>query len=667
MSKITLKGRSFWSATVATIVAMAAVLGFTLTALSPSVAGAAGNPAAKAARIAAATAKAAAKAATASSATASPATTAATSQFEVCKVVDSPNLVGTSFPFVEGTWAGTYYNTFPLSAALAPTLGAGNCSIHRVPTGSMMLVEEAASPGAPVAGYSPSFAVTNGTLDGVVSDIDFAMVTVNAGTTTVTVTNVPTPPTQTGTLEVCKYGSDQYVQGSFNFKITAPGFSSTQTVPTGQCNDVSVPAGNVNVTEPVTFPYALASVAAMPKTDLVSSDLNTQSAVVSVSPGGMSTVSFTNSTLTGYAKVCKTLDRSQDNVLVGQTFAYTPSATTFWGQAISGLPSTVSVTATPFGSTTCAFLANRKGAPLALPLGTLVTFTESQAQYPTIQSVHTTVSPANLDAGSSTAEASLYVGNLPPPGNAGNLGTGSVTQATFTNEAFGYVQICKTSNSIMKTVPFGFSISGLGPVQPVEVGSCSNGYVLPVGSVTITETAQPHVTLTRVSSSIPGGATQSGNSATVTVPYAADNDVIFNNEINDGSFKICVAQTSTDAMLLDTPFTFNYSYTVNNGTPVTGSFTGEAGPTPCSLPITGVPVLNQDLTPVHISITEQTTSVADVQLTKVTVVPLSAQVSLPTGLPTHLLSLPGGTPATAVIAGLEGTTTVTFTNGRTAS
>jgi hypothetical protein len=385
--------------------------------------------------------------------------------------------------------------------------------------------------------------------------------------------------------------------------------------------------------------------------------------VVSVSPGGTTTVSFTNSTLTAYAKVCKTLDRSQDNVLSGQTFTYAPTAT-FGGVPISGLPASVSVTATPFGTTTCSFLANKKGADIALPLGTLVTFTENQSQYPTVQSVNTTVSPANLNAGSTNTVAALYVGNLPAPSNVGNLGQGSVTQATFTNEAFGYVEICKTSNTIATGTPFGFSVSGLGSVAPVEVGYCSSGYVLPVGTVTVTEAAQAHITLTRVSSSIAGGASLSGNTATVTVPFAADNAVTFENEINTGSFKLCMAQTSPDANLENTSFTLSYSYSVNGGSPVTGSYSLEPGQ--CSLPITNVPVLNRDLTPVRISVTEQTTPVADVDLTGVSVVPLSAQYSLP-ALP-HLLSSPGGgSSATAVITSLEGTTNVTFTNGRTAS
>ena len=629
------------------------MLGVGLAAISPSVAGAAGNhAAARAARVAARTA---------AKATVAAAKASSSAQFEVCNVAGASNLDGVSFPFLEGTWSGSFYTSYSLAAEPSP----GTCGPkHSTTAGSMINVEEAASLGSPVPGYAPSFAVSNGTISGLAAAVDFVSVTVNSGLTVLTVTNVPQPPAQNGTLELCKYGSDNYVQGSFEFTITAPGFSSTQLVPTGQCNDVTVPATNVSVSEPAAFPYALASVAAIPQAALVSSDLDTQSAVVAVAPGGTSTVTFTNSTITAYAKVCKTLDRSQDNVLAGDTFTYTPTAT-FDGQAISGLPSSVSVTAIPYGGTTCTFLANKKGVAIPLPLGTLVTFSEDQSQYPTVQSVNTTVSPANFNAGSSTTESAMYVGNLPAPNNVGNLGGGSVTQATFTNEAFGYVEICKTSNSIEKGVPFSFSISGLGSVAPVEVGYCSPGYVLPVGTVTVTEGARAHVTLTYVSSSITGGATLSGNTATVQVPYDADNAVTFNNEINTGAFKLCMAQTSSDAALQNTAFTLSYSYSVNEGSPHTGSDSLEPGQ--CSLPITGVPVLNEDaVTPVDISVTEQTTPVADVDLTGVTVVPSSTIVSLP--VVPHLLSSPGGgSSATAVISSLEGTTNVTFTNGRTAS
>ena len=656
-----------------------ASLGVALTALSPSVAGAASRnstrstaaaatrAATRADRAAARAARTAAKAAggatvaanasagkaDASSGKATGATKAAagTSEFEVCNISGSSSVQNKSFAFIEGTWTGSYYTSYSLTAVPSP----GSCGPqHSFTAGSQVLAEEAAYPGVPVAGVQTSFSVTNGTLSGQSLPLAFAAVTVNAGLTVLNVTTSADPPPQTGTLELCKSPADQYVQGSFNFSVTGGnGFTSDPSVRTNQCDDIyNVPVGTVSITEDDQFPYALTSVSAIPSASLVSSDLDTQNAVVSITSGGSSTVFFTNATLTGYAKVCKTLARSQDNVLAGQTFTFSASAT-FDGAPIT-VPSSVSVVAGDYGTTTCSWLAN--GSTLvALPLGTLVTFTETNLP-PTIQSVGTTVNPPNLDAGSTPATAQFYVGNLPAPNNIGSFGAGSVTQATFTNEAYGYVEVCKTSSSIQKGTTFQFNVAGVAN-QPVQVGYCGLAYPEPVGTVTISESVPAHVTLTNVSGT--SGATQSGNSASVVVPFNAENVVTFNDEINTGYLKLCVAQTSSDAGLQATTFDTTYSY-VHNGTTISGPTYGLL-PGQCSLPIGPIPVLNSNLTPIQISATEDTTTVPNVGVANITVIAGDSIVSLPT-FP-HLISTPSGTPATAVINSLEGITDLTFING----
>src|SRR5581483_5335088 len=245
-------------------------------------------------------------------------------------------------------------------------------------------------------------------------------------------------------------------------------------------------------------------------------------------------------------------------------------------------------------------------------LGSTVTATETVPPNASFRPVGTTVSPANLDAGSSIGTAVFYVGNQPPPNNAGNLGAGSVTQATFTNEALGSVEVCKTSSSINQGTPFGFSIGGVGPIPPVVVGLCSLGYQLPVGTTTITETPVPHLS-TFLSTTAGGSLT--GTTATVTVPYNDENIVTFDNEINSGTLKFCKAQTSSDAGLQNTSFNIGYSYTLN-GVAHTGS--ASLKPSQCSMPVT-VPVLNGDLSQVKISLTEQTTTVANVAVFNITV------------------------------------------------
>ena len=577
----------------------------------------------------------------------------ATGSVKICKVAAAP-LAGQTFPFQTATWSGADYKVLSLTAGAAP---GGCATVGPFTVGTTLLVEEASTPGVPYPNVIPAFSLSSGTFAGTAQSMDLVAFSVAAGTTTLTVTDTPIPPPQAGTLELCKTAADKYVSGSFTFDLTgAGGFSSTVSVPTGQCNDYSVPAGTIGITEPPVFPYAVSKVSAIPKSALLSSDLNTQSASVDVEPGATTTAFFANSTLTGTVKVCKTLARSADNVLAGQTFTYSVAAT-FNGVSIP-VPA-VPVVAQDFPTQTCAF-AGGTNRPETFPLGTLVTVTETGLPADGhIQSVGSSVSPSNLNAGStSSTTQSLYVGNLPAPNNIGSFGAGSVTQANFTNEAFGTVEVCKTSSSINTGVPFQFTVAGAA-IPPVEVGFCSNGVLLPIGSTTITETLQSHITLTRVSVTA-GAVSQSGNSATVTVPYNSDNIVTFNNEINSGTLKICKAQTSSDAGLQGQSFTLGYSYTVDGRT-TTGS--ASLMPGQCALPINNVPVLNSNLTPVNVSITEQTTSIANVGLFNVTVVGPDTVVSSPAP-PTHLLSASqGGTAATEVLNSLEGITTVTFVNG----
>ena len=134
--------------------------------------------------------------------------------------------------------------------------------------------------------------------------------------------------------------------------------------------------------------------------------------MVAVPSGGTTTVFFKNTTLTGFVKVCKTVDRPADNVLAGRTLTYSVTAT-FDGQSISKLPPSVSVIAASFGTTTCSFVSNRKG-PIALPLGSLVTFTE------TAPSAHDSIGgdqcePSEPRRWKPPSVAQLYVGNLPAP------------------------------------------------------------------------------------------------------------------------------------------------------------------------------------------------------------------------------------------------------------
>lgn len=593
--------------------------------------------------------------------------TPTTSTFQICDVAGDSGQTGASYPVQVGTWNGSFYKEFFLSAEATP----GQCgNTYSFPTGTQMLVEQGASPGVGINPLTavPTFSASNGSpINGAVPTIDLVAVhLVNAGATVLTITDNTPKPNGWGTLELCKTAGDNFVTGSYNFTLTGPaGTPPSASVIAGQCDEITVPASSpITVTEAVSFPYAMTSASAIPPTALLSSDNDTQTAVVTVPPNSDSTLFITNSTLEGYAKICKTLDRSQDNVLAGQTFTFDVSAT-FNGAPISGVPSTVPVIAGDYGTTTCAFLSNSHG-PILLPLGSVVTASEVVPSGASFQPVGTSISPSNLNDGSTTGTAVFYVGNYAGSGS-GNLGAGSVTQATFTNEALGYVEVCKTSdgiNPINPGTPFNFTIGGVAGTITVPVGLCSLGYQLPVGTTTITETATPHISTTWSDTE---GETGTGDTATVTVPYNTENIVYFDNEINTGQLKICKIQTSSDAGLQNSTFDLSYSYTLNGTVVSNASSPDMLKPGQCAQPIT-VPVLNGNLTPVQISITEGTTTIPDVAVepadgatSGITVVGPDTVVSQPTY--PWPVSTPGGTPATIVVNSLEGITNVTFTNG----
>ncbi len=572
---------------------------------------------------------------------------AATGNLNICKVAAAP-LAGQTFPIQVATWSGSFYKVYSLTAGAAP----GGCS-GSIPftVGTTVLVEEAASPGVPYPGVVPAFSLSQGSFSGNMPSLDLVALSVGSGTTTLTITNTPVIPVGTGSIQVCKTAGDSYVDGqTFDYSLSgAGGFNATTDVLANQCNTVdNVPAGSpVSITEQAQFPYALTSVSALPSNSLLSSDLDTQNASVEVEPGQEINVFFTNDTLTGYVKVCKALDRAADDVLAGQTFNYTVSAQPFNGNPVS-IPDSVSVIAAAYPTSTCSFIGGN-GNPTPLPLGTRVTVTETGNEPASSEAVATSVSPGNLDAGSTTGQAVLYVGNLPAPGNVGSFGAGSVTQANFTNEAFGSVEVCKTSNSINEGEPFNFTVAG-SPISPVEVGFCSPGITLPVGTTTITEAAVNHVSLSSVFGT--SGATLSGNTATADVVYNTDNIVTFDNEVNTGTLKICKAQTSSDADLQN--ITFNGSYSFSNG--ATGG-TWSLEPGQCTLPINNVPIVTGALAPVSIKVTENPSSIANAALYNLTVSGGDTFSSLPS-LP-HLLS----TPVSGILNSLEGISTVTFTNG----
>lgn len=561
-------------------------------------------------------------------------------QLKVCKSeFDTPSLIGQPFSFTE-TAGGTVVGPFSVDAAATANTSCGGLTSY--PVGTKVNIAELAS-GASVHGIT----VTNGTLSN--KNLAAGTVTVTVGSPTVgtTIVNyanwIPSSP-GTGLIEVCKQAGDQFVTGSFTFTLTEGTFSDTLApVPVGQCSgDVSVPAGQVTVTEEPSFPYYVSSVGSIPQSALVAENLANGEATYSVPALSSVTAIFTNSTQLGYVKVCKDLD-SNSGALTGTLFTFnvTDAAGTQTESVIANAPGTLACT--------LDFTA--------LPVGSTASITE-------VGQANVTITGVSVTAGSvSGTTANVTVGT-------------SVNVATFNNEAMGWVEVCKNAaDPSTGQQSFPFTVNG-GPIFIVMAGQCSEPIEVPAGTATIVEMpGNPNFYLQNVTAyglnapypneliSWTANSNQNGGTANVNVPFGGVNDetlVTFTDAVLTGQFKICTAQTSPDANLDNgEPFVFDYSYTVN-GTTTTGSVTltnPETGST-CSAISGPIPVVNANGSAVTISVSEEQPSTPSVELTNLLYQGAGMVISSPS-LPTTTF------PATIVFSNGSGANVVTFTQGRT--
>jgi hypothetical protein len=448
-------------------------------------------------------------------------------------------------------------------------------------------------------------------------------------------------------MEVCKYAGDTQVKGTFNFALTATGFTASVNVPVGSCSGdiLNVPAGPVTVTETAQAPYYVSKITASPAQNLVSADPPAGSGVFTVVSGQNTTANFTNSTNDGTVKVCKTLTATS-GALAGMPFKFRVTD--------SAVPGTTTVTAnaTAYGAQLiCTPVKN------GYPLGSTVKITEvGQAN---VDLVGTSISPASQDAGSTTKVALLTVGPLP----------GSVTEAVFTNQALGWVEVCKdAADPSTGNQSFPFTING-GKAFTVHAGQCSQPFQVPAGTASINEIqANPNFYLVNVSTkgvTDPTGSRllsgPTADPATVQIVFGGvGNETVatFTDAVFQGDFKICSAQSSPDANLEGQQFVYNYTYTVN-GITKTGSVT-------LTDPLTGascsglygpIPVVNADGSAVQVSVTEALPATPSVELLNVLYQGNGVVISSPT--------LPSALPATLVFTIGAGMNVATFTDGRT--
>jgi hypothetical protein len=379
----------------------------------------------------------------------------------------------------------------------------------------------------------------------------------------------------------------------------------------------------------------------------VSTNLGNGSGVFAVSTGTTETATFTNDTLTSQVKVCKTLpDNEADAPLSGMTFNFNVSD-------VVGTQA-VSVIAPSIGQTACTI------DPVSLPLGSQATITEQSQANVAVTGVQVIPASAN---GSGTTSTSADVIVVP-----------GIASASFTNEALGYVEVCKVAaDASTAGVTFNFSVNG-GAAFPVTAepgsGLCSQPFQVPAGTATIQELeTNPNFYLkSATAEGYPeGNALLSRPTANGTVKVAVPfggvgNETVatFTDAVVTGQFKIC---TQGDPTLAGQSFTYNYSVTDNGVTP-SGSVTliepASEGVT-CSGLISGVPVVNPlaDGGGVpQVTVTSVAPTVTDVNVTNITYGGNGKVLSIP--------ALPSAFPATQIYSIGGGVNVSTFTNGRTA-
>jgi hypothetical protein len=536
---------------------------------------------------------------------------------KVCKSAgaSSPSLIGDQFSFTENGGAA-----FSVAAG---TVAAPNCGpVQSYKLDTVVNVAELATPGTHVSGITVS--------DGRGSNVNTAAgtvdATIGAGVTIVTYTNDVNPITQTGFIEVCKSTFDEFVSGSFDFTITdAAGVVYQQSVMVGQCTaPIQVAVGNATVTEAASFPNYVDEIAVFPSGRTVSSNLSNRTVTVKVVQGDSSTetaVNFDNATNRGFFKVCKTLT-ANSSALAGKPFYF--GVVDAFGSHLD------TVYAGAAGTTACIIDFD------AVPLGSHVSITEQSTD--NVVNTAVSVSPASNDAGSFAPTANLTIGS-------------GITTATFTNMAFGTIEVCKVAaDASTATQTFQFSVNGGAPIS-VHAGQCSLPIAVPAGTATVSEAGKTNFHLVSVTATGPTGDNRwiSGNSPVVaSTPFGGvENETVvtFTNAVNTGQFKICKA--SPELTLQGVTFNFTFSYTVN-GTTTNG--TAALTPGTCSSLSGSIPVVDPNGLPIPIYVAEAATPTVQVSNIAVQNGNLTAS------------SLANGT---ATFNTLQGFSTITYTNVRT--
>ena len=313
----------------------------------------------------------------------------------VCKVGGTGVTAGTNFTFAVGNQPVT------VAAGAAPD---GTCSSPMTAATGSVTVSETGSAGTITSAITGTPAVTNVNLPG-----RSATTQITADQQSrITFTNVAATASNSGTLNICKVAGTGVAAGT-NFTFNVAGLSATVAAgaaPAGTCTatPITVGAGNVTVSETATTGLSLTGVTATGNGNvnaLVSSDLATRSANVTVIAGQLTTVTFTNSSTasTGTLVICKI---GGTGITAGSNFQFTAG-----GQSV-----TVAAGAAPNG--TCS-------SPITLPAGS-VNVTETAVTGTSVQSIAgTPAAPTNVNLAGRSATV--------------QIAAGQETHITFTNTA----------------------------------------------------------------------------------------------------------------------------------------------------------------------------------------------------------------------------------------
>ncbi|MEO8050287.1 MAG: ice-binding family protein [Acidobacteriota bacterium] len=429
---------------------------------------------------------------------------------QICKVTGTGIVEGANFSFVAALT--------PVTVPAGPAPGGSCSTLLAMPAGPITITET-----LPIGVLLTTVSTSPfGML--VSSDLPAgrAMATINpGGTTVVTFQNARTPIPPTGFLQVCKVAGAGIGIGT-NFLFSVAGTPVTVPAgppPAGYCGPAfAQPAGSVTVAETLLSGTVLTSVATLPSGLLVSSNLGSGTATVTVQNGGQTIVTFVDTMpvvppTTGFLQVCKAAGAG---IAVGTNFTFNVAGTTF---------------AVPAGPAPGGFCSS----PIVEPPGPVIVSETLPAG--TALTAVTTI-PAGLLVSSNLAAGTATV----------TVNAGEQTFVTFLDAVIpvvprtGFVQICKVAGAgITVGTPFAFSVAGT-PVTvlagPAPAGSCSTPLVMPVGATFIAETASQGTVLSSVTT-LPSGLLVSSNpaagTATVTVNDGGQTIVTFLNTIVSGT------------------------------------------------------------------------------------------------------------------------------------